>query len=190
MIPNFSRWSYRWLPMSMGLLTALACASVPDANRNKNAEPKTETAEPAPRKSEPPDRNLVTSEDSAAQTPEPEVQLLQAKAEKLTEALAFKEAAEEYDAMARDYREVLGDDGMCEVLFNEAVNYEGAKMLEEAIETRLQLVREYPECRHKCQVLHNLIWNYEAAGQVQKSIELRKKIAAEHPDCPSANEVQ
>ncbi len=109
-----------------------------------------------------PGRNLMKDEEFASQIKGLKVGVLRKKAESLNTRSRFKEAAEIYIDIYRNYQGVYEEDGMCEVLFNAAINMEAARLVMPAIKVREKMIELYPQCEHSKKAAFFIGQNYHA----------------------------
>ncbi len=109
-----------------------------------------------------PGQILMKDEAFASQIKSLKVGVMRKKAESLNKRKRFKEAAEIYLAIYRDYFGIYDDNGMCEVLFNTAINMEAARLVMPAILVRKKMIDAYPECEHSKKAAYYIGQNYHA----------------------------
>jgi hypothetical protein len=109
-----------------------------------------------------PGQNLMKDEEFASQIKGLKVGVLRKKAESLTARKRFKESAEIYLDIYRNYKGVYDDRGMCEVLFNTAINMEAARLVMPAIKVREKMIELYPDCEHSKKAAFFIGQNYHA----------------------------
>ena len=109
-----------------------------------------------------PGQNLMKDEEFASQIKSLKVGVLRKKAESLTARKRFKESAEIYLDIFRNYKGVYDDTGMCEVLFNTAINMEAARLVMPAIKVREKMIELYPQCEHSKKAAFFIGQNYHA----------------------------
>jgi tetratricopeptide (TPR) repeat protein len=106
--------------------------------------------------------NLMKDEEFASQIKGLKVGVLRKKAESLTGRKRFKESAEIYLDIYRNYKGVYDERGMCEVLFNTAINMEAARLVMPAIKVREKMIELYPDCEHSKKAAYFIGQNYHA----------------------------
>ncbi len=139
--------------------------------------------------SKPPGKNLMKDEEFAAQIKALKVGVLRKKAESLNDRKRFKESAEVYLTIYRDYKGVYDDRGMCEVLFNTAINMEAARLVMSAIKVRRKMIELYPDCEHSKKAAYYIGQNYHALQSFRKAAENYREFARNYPgeeDAPEA----
>ena len=109
-----------------------------------------------------PGTDLMKDEEFASQIKGLKVGVLRKKAESLTARKRFKESAEIYLDIYRNYKGVYDDRGMCEVLFNTAINMEAARLVMPAIKVRERMIELYPDCEHSKKAAFFIGQNYHA----------------------------
>lgn len=109
-----------------------------------------------------PGKNLMKDEEFASQIKALKVGVLRKKAEALTARKRFRESAEVYLDIYRNYKGVYDDRGMCEVLFNTAINMESARLVMPAIKVREKMIELYPDCEHSKKAAWYIGANYHA----------------------------
>jgi hypothetical protein len=109
-----------------------------------------------------PGNNLMKDEEFAGQIKALKVGVLRKKAESLTERGRFKESAEIYLTIYKDYEGVYDERGMCEVLYNTAINLESARLVMSAIKVREKMIEKYPTCEHSKRAAYFIGENYHA----------------------------
>lgn len=109
-----------------------------------------------------PGQHLMKDEEFAVQIKSLKVGVLRKKAESLGKRSRFKEAAEVYLNIYRNYSGVYDERGMCEVLFNTAINMEAARLVMPAIKVREKMIELYPECEHSKKAAFFIGQNYHA----------------------------
>ena len=90
------------------------------------------------------------------------------------------EAAEIYLDIYKNYTGVYDDRGMCEVLFNTAINLESARLVMKAIDVRKHMVAKYPECEHSKKASYFIGQNYHALQNFSKAAEYYVKFATKY----------
>ncbi len=106
--------------------------------------------------------DLMKDEDFAGQIKSLKVGVMRKKAESLTMRSRFKESAEIYLDIYRNYSGVYDERGMCEVLFNTAINLESARLVMSAIKVREKMIELYPKCEHSKKAAYFIGQNYHA----------------------------
>ncbi|MBN2529513.1 MAG: tetratricopeptide repeat protein [Deltaproteobacteria bacterium] len=124
-----------------------------------------------------PGSNLMKDEQFAAQIKSLKVGVMRKQAESLTKRKRFMEAAEIYLDIYKNYNEVYDDRGMCEVLFNTAINLESARLVQKAIDVRKHMVEKYPDCEHSKKAAYFIGQNYHALQNFSKAAEYYVKFA-------------
>jgi hypothetical protein len=109
-----------------------------------------------------PGQILMQDEEFASQINSLKVGVLRKKSESLNQRKRFKEAAEIYLTIYREYKGIYDDRGMCEVLFNTAINMEAARLVMPAILVRKKMIERYPECEHSKKAVYYIGQNYHA----------------------------
>ncbi len=109
-----------------------------------------------------PGQNLMKDEEFAGQIKGLKVGVLRKKAESLTTRKRFKESAEIYLDIFRNYKGVYDDTGMCEVMFNAAINMEAGRLVMPAITVRERMIELYPNCEHSKKAAYFIGQNYHA----------------------------
>jgi tetratricopeptide (TPR) repeat protein len=104
----------------------------------------------------------MKDEQFASQMKSLKVGVLRKKAESLNKRGRFKEAAEIYLTIYRNFQEIYDDQGMCEVLFNTAINMEAGRLVMPAIRVRERMIEDYPECEHSKKAAYYIGQNYHA----------------------------
>jgi hypothetical protein len=132
-------------------------------------------------KSKAPGRNLMKDEEFGAQIKGLKVGVLRKKAESLNARKRFKEAAEVYVDIYRNYKGVYDDRGMCEVLFNAAINMEAARLVMPAVKVREKMIELYPDCEHSKKASYFIGQNYHALQVFDKAAENYAKFATKYP---------
>jgi len=133
--------------------------------------------------------NLMKDEQFAAQIKSLKVGVMRKQAESLTKRKRFMEAAEIYLDIYKNYGEVYDDRGMCEVLFNTAINLESARLVQKAIDVRKHMVEKYPDCEHSKKAAFFIGQNYHALQNFSKAAEYYVKFASKYEgeeEAPSA----
>lgn len=118
-----------------------------------------------------PGKNLMKDEEFAAQIKSLKVGVMRKKAESLTKRSRFKESAEIYLDIYRNYSGVYDDRGMCEVLFNTAINLESARLVMSAIKVREKMIELYPTCEHSKKAAYYIGQNYHALQHFSAAAE-------------------
>lgn len=109
-----------------------------------------------------PGQVLMKDETFASQIKALKVGVMRKQAESKNKRKHFKEAAEIYLSIFRHYKGVYDDTGMCEVLFNTAINMEAARLVMPAILVRKKMIELYPECEHSKKAAYYIGQNYHA----------------------------
>jgi hypothetical protein len=128
-----------------------------------------------------PGKNLMKDEEFASQIKGLKVGVLRKKAESLTDRKRFKESAEIYLDIYRNYKGVYDDRGMCEVLFNTAINMEAARLVMPAIKVREKMIELYPECEHSKKAAYFIGQNYHALQVFDLAAENYYSFAEKYP---------
>ncbi|MBN2672290.1 MAG: tetratricopeptide repeat protein [Deltaproteobacteria bacterium] len=124
--------------------------------------------------------NLMKDEQFASQIKALKVGVMRKQAESLTKRKRFMEAAEIYLDIYKNYTGVYDDRGMCEVLFNTAINLESARLVMKAIDVRKHMVATYPECEHSKKAAYFIGQNYHALQNFSKAAEYYVKFATKY----------
>ncbi len=132
-------------------------------------------------KSKAPGQNLMKDEEFGAQIKGLKVGVLRKKAESLNTRKRFKEAAEVYVDIYRNYKGVYDDRGMCEVLFNAAINMEAARLVMPAIKVREKMIELYPDCEHSKKAAYFIGQNYHALQVFDLAAENYATFAQKYP---------
>ncbi|MCP4675757.1 MAG: hypothetical protein GY854_09675, partial [Deltaproteobacteria bacterium] len=127
-----------------------------------------------------PGKNLMKDEEFAAQIKALKVGVLRKKAESLNARKRFKEAAEVYLTIYRSYKGVYDDRGMCEVLYNTAINMEAARLVMPAIKVREKMIELYPTCEHSKKAAFYIGQNYHALQVFNLAAENYKSFASKY----------
>ena len=125
--------------------------------------------------------NLMKDEEFASQIKGLKVGVLRKKAEALNTRKRFKEAAEVYIDVYRNYKGVYDDRGMCEVLFNAAINMEAARLVMPAIKVREKMIELYPNCEHSKKAAYFIGQNYHALQVFDLAAENYATFATKYP---------
>ncbi|MCK9459337.1 MAG: tetratricopeptide repeat protein [Proteobacteria bacterium] len=133
-----------------------------------------------------PGSNLMKDEEFAGQIKSLKVGVLRKKAESLTTRGRFKEAAEIYLTIYREFTGVYDDRGMCEVLFNTAINLESARLVMSAIKVREKMIKEYPNCEHSKRAAYFIGENYHALQSFSQAADNYVAFAKKYPGEPEA----
>ncbi|MDJ0761687.1 MAG: tetratricopeptide repeat protein [Myxococcota bacterium] len=128
-----------------------------------------------------PGQNLMKDEEFAGQMKSLKVGVMRKKAEALNERSRFKESAEVYLDIYRNYKGVYDDRGMCEVLFNTAINMEAARLVYPAIKVREKMIELYPDCEHSKKAAYYIGANYHALQVFPAAAENYKTFAVKYP---------
>jgi tetratricopeptide (TPR) repeat protein len=118
-----------------------------------------------------PGRNLMKDEEFATQIKALKVGVLRKKAEALQARGRYKEAAEVYINIYQNYAGVYDERGMCEVLYNTAINMEAARLVMAAIKVREKMIELYPKCEHSKKAAYFIGANYHALQVFQLAAE-------------------
>jgi len=132
--------------------------------------------------------NLMKDEEFAAQIKALKVGVLRKKAESLTKRQRFREAAEIYLIIYREYKGVYDERGMCEVLFNTAINMEAARLVMSAIKVREKMIELYPTCEHSKKAAFYIGQNYHALQSFQLAADNYRAFAKKYSGEPEAPE--
>lgn len=124
--------------------------------------------------------NLMKDEQFATQIKSLKVGVMRKQAESLTKRKRFMEAAEIYLDIYKNYTGVYDDRGMCEVLFNTAINLESARLVMKAIDVRKHMVATYPQCEHSKKAAYFIGQNYHALQNFSKAAEYYVKFATQY----------
>jgi tetratricopeptide (TPR) repeat protein len=127
-----------------------------------------------------PGKNLMKDEEFATQIKALKVGVLRKKAESLNARKRFKKAAEVYLDIYRHYKGVYDDRGMCEVLFNTAINMEAARLVMPAIKVREKMIELYPTCEHSKKAAYYIGQNYHALQVFTLAAENYKAFAKKY----------
>jgi TolA-binding protein len=127
-----------------------------------------------------PGSNLMKDGDFAAQIKSLKVGVLRKKAESLTQRGRFKESAEIYLTIFREYKGVYDDRGMCEVLFNTAINMESARLVMSAIKVRQRMIELYPNCEHSKKAAFYIGQNYHALQSFKQAADHYRAFATKY----------
>ena len=127
-----------------------------------------------------PGSNLMKDEQFAAQIKSLKVGVMRKQAESLTKRKRFMEAAEIYLDIYKNYGEVYDDRGMCEVLFNTAINLESARLVQKAIDVRKHMVEKYPDCEHSKKAAYYIGQNYHALQNFSQAADNYVKFATKY----------
>ena len=127
-----------------------------------------------------PGQNLMKDEQFAAQIKSLKVGVMRKQAESLTKRKRFMEAAEIYLDIYKNYTGVYDDRGMCEVLFNTAINLESARLVQKAIDVREHMVERYPDCEHSKKAAYYIGQNYHALQNFSQAAENYVKFATKY----------
>jgi len=136
-----------------------------------------------------PGSDLMQDEQFATQIKSLKVGVMRKQAESLTARKRFMEAAEIYLDIYRNYTGVYDDRGMCEVLYNTAINLESARLVMKAIDVRNHMVEKYPDCEHSKKAAYFIGQNYHALQNFSKAAEYYVKFATKYegePESPDA----
>jgi hypothetical protein len=109
-----------------------------------------------------PGKNLMRDEEFSIQVKSLKIGVLRKKAETLSKRERFKESAEVYLSIYRNYRDAYDESGMCEVLFNTAINMEAARLVMPAIKVREKMIELYPTCEYSKKAAYYIGQNYHA----------------------------
>lgn len=90
----------------------------------------------------------------------------------------YRDAANTYVTIAREYRECGRLD---EVLYNAALNYEAARLLGRAIRVRTVLIRNFPQSEHARRAIYLIGANYHALAIYNQAAEWYERFAREYP---------
>jgi hypothetical protein len=112
--------------------------------------------------SKPAGQNLLKDAAFASQIRALKVGVMRKQAESMTTRQRFKESAEIYLNIYRHWSGVYDDAGMCEVLFNSAINMEAARLVMPAIRVRQKMIELYPDCEHSKKAAYYIGQNYHA----------------------------
>ncbi len=104
--------------------------------------------------------------------------LLRKKAEAFESQKAFKKAAQVYVRVFRMYRECGRLD---EVLYNAAINFEGARLLGRAIKVRKVLIEKYPEGEWAKRAIYLVGANFHALAMYDLAAEYYEQFAKKYP---------
>ncbi|NLN63549.1 MAG: hypothetical protein GX146_11815 [Myxococcales bacterium] len=118
-----------------------------------------------------PGLHLMKDPEFAGQIKSLKVGVMRKKAESLTQRGRFTESAEIYLDIYRNYKGVYDDRGMCEVLFNTAINMESARLVMKAINVREHMIERYPDCEHSKKAAYYIGQNYHALQNFSKAAE-------------------
>ncbi|MCP4604297.1 MAG: tetratricopeptide repeat protein [Proteobacteria bacterium] len=132
-------------------------------------------------KSKMPGQSLMKDEEFAGQIKSLKVGVLRKKAESLNKRGRFKEAAEVYLVIYRSYKGVYDERGMCEVLFNTAINMEAARLVMPAIKVREKMIELYPKCEHSKKAAFYIGQNYHALQVFPLAAENYQAFANKYP---------
>ncbi|MCP4605820.1 MAG: hypothetical protein GY847_35755 [Proteobacteria bacterium] len=124
---------------------------------------------------------LMRDNEFASQIKELKVGVMRKKAESLNLRKRFKQAAEIYLSVYRDYGGVYDDRGMCEVLFNTAINMEAARLVMPAIKVREKMIELYPDCEHSKKAAFYIGQNYHALQVFRLAAENYYDFAKRYP---------
>jgi TolA-binding protein len=127
-----------------------------------------------------PGKNLMKDEAFATQIKALKVGVLRKKAESLNKRQRFREAAEIYLIIYREYKGVYDDRGMCEVLFNTAINMEAARLVMSAIKVREKMIELYPKCEHSKKAAYYIGQNYHALQSFQLAADNYRSFAKKY----------
>jgi tetratricopeptide (TPR) repeat protein len=128
-----------------------------------------------------PGQNLMKDEEFAGQIKGLKVGVLRKKAESLTARKRFKESAEIYLEIFKNYKGVYDDTGMCEVLFNTAINMEAARLVMPAIKVREKMIELYPNCEHSKKAAYYIGQNYHALQVFDLAAQNYSAFAEKYP---------
>ncbi|MDD5305765.1 MAG: tetratricopeptide repeat protein [Deltaproteobacteria bacterium] len=127
-----------------------------------------------------PGKSLMKDAEFAGQIKALKVGVLRKKAEALTTRKRFKESAEIYITIFTKYQGVYDDRGMCEVLFNTAINLEAARLVGQAINFRKKMIELYPDCEHSKKAAYYIGANYHALAFYGEAAENYKSFATKY----------
>ncbi len=127
-----------------------------------------------------PGQDLMKDEEFAVQIKSLKVGVLRKKAEALNKRGRFKESAEVYLVIYRSYKGVYDDRGMCEVLFNTAINMEAARLVMPAIKVREKMIELYPDCEHSKKAAYFIGQNYHALQVFRLAAENYETFASKY----------
>lgn len=125
--------------------------------------------------------DLMKDEEFATQVKSLKVGVLRKKAESLKDRKRFKESANVYLTIYREYQGVYDEAGMCEVLFNTALMMEAANLMMPAIRVREKMVELYPDCEHSKKAAYYIGANYHALLFFPNAAENYQKFSKKYP---------
>lgn len=128
-----------------------------------------------------PGRHLMEDEAFAGALKGLKVGVMRKKAESLNTRKRFKSAAEIYLNIYRNYQGIYDDKGMCEVLFNTAINMEAARLVMPAIRVRQKMIELYPDCEHAKKAAYYIGQNYHALQVFNLASEHYLSFAERYP---------
>lgn len=125
--------------------------------------------------------NLMKDEEFAVQIKALKVGVLRKKAEALNARKRFKESAEVYLDIYRNFKGVYDERGMCEVLYNTAINMEAARLVMPAIQVREKMIELYPDCEHSKKAAFFIGQNYHALQVFPLAAQNYETFAKKYP---------
>ncbi|MBN2802016.1 MAG: tetratricopeptide repeat protein [Deltaproteobacteria bacterium] len=124
--------------------------------------------------------NLMKDEQFSSQIKSLKVGVMRKQAESLTKRKRFMESAQIYLDIYKNYTGVYDDRGMCEVLFNTAINLESARLVQKAIDVRKHMVEKYPDCEHSKKAAYYIGQNYHALQNFSNAADYYVKFATKY----------
>lgn len=128
-----------------------------------------------------PGKDLMQNEEFASQVKQLKVGVLRKKAEALTKRKQFRESAKIYLTIYREYAAQHTEQGMCEVLFNAAINMEAARLVMPAIKVREKMINAYPDCEHTKKAAFYIGQNFHALQMFRQAADNYLSFAKRFP---------